>query len=185
MELDPVTFTLNKIAISQELVSDVVSSIMQTIIYHRALGTVFINFQQCQKLTNTTYMYCGDEQVNESIKQLINQIEKDIQSKPDKNLIGQIKLTFKNQEKTKYLSFLDKKPAKVFEKWLISLEIKKNQETIHIQRVESDVQSIVFQIVDFANKNYDHIDESYISKSKDKIVVFPFEIEWVSQQSRN
>lgn len=80
-------------------------------------------------------MNCGDDQVDDEVIGLIKSIQKDLSQK--KNVAGSIKLCFKNEEKTKYLAFLDKKQMKIFEKWLMPLEITHKSDDVKTSKVNS------------------------------------------------
>ena len=72
---------------------DVLNTLLNTIIFHRALGVIQIQFSNCEVLKKTTYvsymrlspyflfkMRCGDENIEKEIEQIILKIINDIKA---------------------------------------------------------------------------------------------------------
>lgn len=52
----PELLRLNAQEVEEKLIKEVIHALCQTIIYHRALGPVTINFQTCETMNKITYV---------------------------------------------------------------------------------------------------------------------------------
>lgn len=118
-----VKFALEQLEVEEKLIKEVIHALCQTIIYHRALGPVTINFQTCETMNKITYMKCGEKQVDIDLNDLA---EKILQLKDKQQSIVVVNIDFFQEDKSSILWIFNKKESKLFEKWQIPLKIYKS-----------------------------------------------------------
>ncbi|KRX07606.1 hypothetical protein PPERSA_11155 [Pseudocohnilembus persalinus] len=116
---------LESVKIQKLFVKDVLQALMNTIIFHRALGPIYINYVNCERLEKLTYMKCGDPKVDKDINEFVNNILLTSGNTQNKEIEGQIKIEFINEEKQGLWQIISgkHKSEKIFETWVIPLKI--------------------------------------------------------------
>eukprot|EP01016_Furgasonia_blochmanni_P042491 TRINITY_DN5648_c0_g1_i2.p4 TRINITY_DN5648_c0_g1~~TRINITY_DN5648_c0_g1_i2.p4 ORF type:complete len:201 (-),score=33.33 TRINITY_DN5648_c0_g1_i2:379-981(-) len=167
-------------------ISDCLTSLIQTILYHRQLGMVNLNYKECKNLNFTYMRYTEDD---EAIMKRIDEITQSM--KRDKVKDVDVVLTlFKNVE-TRNLFFGTTVTKRKVEIWRISVVIAGDPVNIYnenlkkvpemrVQQVEDDLRDQVFKVVEFANSRLDHL-SGY--GPTDKNPTFEYEVKTIMQET--
>ncbi|CAD8066990.1 unnamed protein product [Paramecium sonneborni] len=166
--LDYPQFKLPEFLLNKIYLEDVISTSLNLIFFHRALGPVKLNHMRCERLPKITQLRCGEPQVDKDIKKLIDNINN------DPNIINcsslQISLKFMEEQPTSFLQFYKPK-YKVFEEWLLLFQFGLSS----LDKTQEDFTHILTKIIDIATANYDHFDEQF-DQSQQKPLKYPYEL---------
>ncbi|KAJ1283471.1 hypothetical protein BS78_03G131000 [Paspalum vaginatum] len=170
------TCHLKELELEPTEITDVLRCILHTIFFHRTLSLVRPKDVDCDSL-EVTYVQCGlpelEKEVDEKIEQFITWVEK------HPNRRSQVCLSFFD-EKHKHPGWFVNKTERIYwEQWFINLHVmspkkysksnssKKltnigvNAETSSrratLESLESSINEVLFQIINFANEKKDHI----------------------------
>ncbi|CAK75894.1 unnamed protein product (macronuclear) [Paramecium tetraurelia] len=147
---------------------DVICTALNFIFFHRALGPIELNHMRCERLPKITQLRCGEPQVDQDIKKLIDNINNDPNMIKCQSL--QISLKFMEEQPKSLLQFFKPK-LKVFEEWLLSFQFGLSS----LDKTQDDFTLMMNNIIDVANANYDHFDEQF-DQSQQKPLKYQYEL---------
>ncbi|KAG2724573.1 hypothetical protein I3760_01G024300 [Carya illinoinensis] len=169
------------------------SSILHTIVFHRALGLVRPKDIDLE-LFDITYVQCGDEDLEKKIEEKIEQFIGWVEKHPNKK--SQICLSFYEVKNRQPSWFTNKIERLYWEQWYVNLNVaqhpKAHSSKSHHSKVvldpgesaleetnarraalEASLREALFQIIKFVNEKKDHVPPI---PNPEGVVYFPYEI---------
>ncbi|KAJ3670116.1 hypothetical protein LUZ60_010440 [Juncus effusus] len=164
---------LKELEVEQFEIKEVLSCVLHTILFHRALGLIRPKDVDCE-LFELTYVQCGVADVEKEIEEKIDEFIHKVKKHPNRR--SQICVSF---FETKQAAWFSNKSDRIyFERWFINLNIinhkthnKPNQSKVdidpgeftfderetHRNKLESSLREILFEIIKFVNEKRDHL----------------------------
>jgi len=141
---------------------DILTKLLHTIFFHRALGVVTPMELPCQNL-QTTYLTCGDKKVHHDVDQLINSLEGKVEERKE-SLVDVTLAFYTLREKNALLGWKKTQEKVVWERWVIPIVLCwspsghiDSAEEKKLQEIESAVTEQVLFILQKVEENKDHL----------------------------
>ncbi|GKU94667.1 hypothetical protein SLEP1_g8127 [Rubroshorea leprosula] len=186
---------LKELEVEHFQIHEVLSCILHTIVFHRALGLVRPKDVDLE-LFEITYVQCGDAEIEKKIREKIEEFISWVEKHPNKK--SQICLSFYEVKSKQQSWFTNKTERLYWERWYVNLNVTQHprahsgkshhskvvvdpgeseseERSVRRAALEASIREVMFQIIKFANEKKDHVPS--ISEG---IIHFPYEITFPS-----
>ncbi|KAF5738196.1 autophagy-related protein [Tripterygium wilfordii] len=171
-------------------IREVLSCILHTIVFHRALGLIRPKDIDLE-LFEITYVQCGDVEIEKKIDEKIDQFISWVEKHPNKK--SQVCISF-YEVKNKQHGWYKKIERLYWEQWHVNLNVtqhpkghsskshhskvvldpgegRSEDRSVRRAALEASLREVLFQIIKFVNEKKDHV-----PPITDGVMYFPYEI---------
>merc|ERR1712154_632915 len=131
--------------------------------------------------SNIAFMTCKNADVYHQIEEKISLIRQSIyqQNKNEKKNVDIdriLVLFYESKQKDHWFGIGQSETKEYWERWDIKLNIIKSKKDIDLYKLEKNVKSNIIKIIEFVNKNYNHLPKLPKEKELSSPISFPYEI---------
>ena len=183
-------FELGPLTVCADHIKPVLRCLIHSIMFHRILGAVIPREISSDLFANISFMSCKNESVYHQIEERIAMIAASINKqrliedeKKSIDIDRILVLFYESKPKSHWFGIGQSETKQYWERWDIQLNIVKSKKDIDLFRLEKAVKANMIRIIEFVNKNFNHLPKLPKEKELSSPISFPFEIKIPNKHS--
>ena len=172
-------FELGPFTVCADHTKPVLQCLIHSIMFHRILGVVNPREISSDLFSNISFMTCKNPTVYNQIEEKISSIMQSIYQQQDKKSIDIdriLVLFYESKQKDHWFGIGQSETKEYWERWDIKLNITKSKKDIDLFKLEENVRANIIKIIEFVNKNFNHLPKLPKEKDLTSPISFPYEI---------
>merc|ERR1712129_607834 len=160
--------------------------------FHRILGVVKPREISSDLFANICYLSCSNATVYHQIEERIAQISASFNkqrignNEKKKRIVDVDRVLvcfYESKSETHWFGIVQSETKQYLERWRIELNIVKSKKDIDLCALEQTVKANMIRIIEYVNKNFNHLPKLPKEKELSSPIAFPFEIKLPNKHS--